>query len=184
MGYKSHKPLLQMLEHHTVEQTANIHLEICSLPGSSTFVVFGLVFRYVCMYVHLIVKILPREQFRPCRLFPWRHFIRRVSSETFLSLEFVTVRHVCNLGKFDYKTLYFSAGLRCIRVTRFFLLKHTKTRKNTQWLVYQMIIKCTKWPQSLPNDRKIDQMAIRYTKIFHRKTFQNLTNLGVLVLKI
>jgi hypothetical protein len=30
--------------------------------------------------------------------------------------------------------------------------------------------KYTKLPQNIPNDRKIDQMVIKYTKIFHSKT--------------
>jgi hypothetical protein len=30
---------------------------------------------------------------------------------------------------------------------------------------YQMVTKYTKWPQNIPNDRKIDQMAIKYTNI-------------------
>jgi hypothetical protein len=36
-------------------------------------------------------------------------------------------------------------------------------------------IKYTKWPQHLLNGHKIDQMAIKYTNIFHCKTIQNFT---------
>jgi hypothetical protein len=37
-----------------------------------------------------------------------------------------------------------------------------------------MTTKYTKWPKIFYNGRKIDQMIIKYTKIFHCKTFQNL----------
>jgi hypothetical protein len=33
----------------------------------------------------------------------------------------------------------------------------------------------------MPNGRKIDQMAIKYTYIFHCKALQNLPKLGLLV---
>jgi hypothetical protein len=33
----------------------------------------------------------------------------------------------------------------------------------------------------LPNDRKIDQIAIKYTNIFHHKTLQNLPKLGFFI---
>jgi hypothetical protein len=44
----------------------------------------------------------------------------------------------------------------------------TKTLK-----LYQITIKYTKKPLNMPNGYKIDQMAIQYTNIFHRKTLQN-----------
>jgi hypothetical protein len=37
-----------------------------------------------------------------------------------------------------------------------------------------MTIKYTKWPYNISNGRKIDQMVIKYTKIFYSKTLQNL----------
>jgi hypothetical protein len=52
---------------------------------------------------------------------------------------------------------------------------------------YQNWEKYTKLPQNIPdghkisNGRKIDQMVIKYTKIFHSKTLQNIPTLGFLV---
>jgi hypothetical protein len=46
---------------------------------------------------------------------------------------------------------------------------------------YQITTKYTKWPLDISNGRKIDQMVIKYTKIFHSKTLQNLPKLGFLV---
>jgi hypothetical protein len=43
-----------------------------------------------------------------------------------------------------------------------------------------MTIKYTEWPQNIPNGRKIHQMAVNYTNIFHCKTLQNLPKLGFL----
>jgi hypothetical protein len=56
---------------------------------------------------------------------------------------------------------------------------------------YQSGEKYTKLPQNIPNGHKIfpmavkyvDQMVIKYTKIFRSKTFQNLPKLGFLVWK-
>jgi hypothetical protein len=42
--------------------------------------------------------------------------------------------------------------------------------------IYQITIKCTKWPQNIPNGRKIDQMAITYTNC---KTLQKFTQIGL-----
>jgi hypothetical protein len=50
----------------------------------------------------------------------------------------------------------------------FVLVQHTKKWENVP---------------NLPNNTKIDQMAIKCTNIFHRKTFQKLPKLGFLVLK-
>jgi hypothetical protein len=44
-------------------------------------------------------------------------------------------------------------------------------------------LKYTKWPQNISNYRKIDQLIIEYTNIFHFKTLQNLPKLGFLVSK-
>jgi hypothetical protein len=44
--------------------------------------------------------------------------------------------------------------------------------------IYQIIIKYTKCQQNVPNGRKIDQMAIIYTKIFHCNSLQNLAKVG------
>jgi hypothetical protein len=41
--------------------------------------------------------------------------------------------------------------------------------------------KYTKWPLNISNSRKMDQMVIKYIKIFYCKTLQNLPKLGVLV---
>jgi hypothetical protein len=60
------------------------------------------------------------------------------------------------------------------KVARFFLVRRTKMGKK----VYQMSIKYAKWPQNIPNDRKIDQMLIKCTNISHCKTFQDLPKLG------
>jgi hypothetical protein len=38
----------------------------------------------------------------------------------------------------------------------------------------------TKWPQHLPNIRNLNQMALKYTNIFHCKALQNLPKLGFL----
>jgi hypothetical protein len=46
-----------------------------------------------------------------------------------------------------------------------------------------MTTKYTKWPYSISNGRKIDQMVIKYTNIFNCKTLQNLPKLGFLVWK-
>jgi hypothetical protein len=43
--------------------------------------------------------------------------------------------------------------------------------------------KYTKWPQNIPNYRKIDQKAIKYTTNFQRKTLQNLPKVQFLFLK-
>jgi hypothetical protein len=59
-----------------------------------------------------------------------------------------------------------------IRVARFFLVQHTKTGK-----IYQITTKYTKWSQNIPNDRKIDQMAIQYTKSL--KNVTQIRNLGL-----
>jgi hypothetical protein len=39
----------------------------------------------------------------------------------------------------------------------------------------------TKWSQTVPNGRKIDQMAIKYTNIFHCKPLKKLPKFGLLV---
>jgi hypothetical protein len=45
------------------------------------------------------------------------------------------------------------------RVARFFLVQLAKTGK-----IYQITIKYTKWPQTIPNGHNIYQMATNYTK--------------------
>jgi hypothetical protein len=49
--------------------------------------------------------------------------------------------------------------------------------------IYQITMKYTKWRQSIPNGRKIDQTAINYTNVFHFKTLQNLPKNGIFGLK-
>jgi hypothetical protein len=44
-----------------------------------------------------------------------------------------------------------------------------------------MATKYTEWPQNIPSDRKIDQIAIKYINSFHRNTLQNLPKLVLLV---
>jgi hypothetical protein len=43
--------------------------------------------------------------------------------------------------------------------------------------IYQITMKYTKWSQNIPNGRKIDQMSITYSNIFHCKTIQNFTQI-------
>jgi hypothetical protein len=62
------------------------------------------------------------------------------------------------------------------RVARFFLVHDTKPGK-----MYQLNTKCTKWSQSIPNVRKIFQMAIKYSSIFPSPKFAQL---GIFGLKI
>jgi hypothetical protein len=64
-------------------------------------------------------------------------------------------------------------------VARFFVSQYTKT-----WKIYQITSKYTKVPQNMPNGSKIDQMAMKYTSIFHCQTLQNLPKLGFFGLKI
>jgi hypothetical protein len=42
------------------------------------------------------------------------------------------------------------------RVARFFSVKHPKT-----WKIYLMTLKCTKWPQNVPNGHKIYHLAVK-----------------------
>jgi hypothetical protein len=67
------------------------------------------------------------------------------------------------------------------RVARFFLVQHTKTGK-----IYQIIIKYTKLPQNIPtNGRNINQMTIKYIKIFLCYLDPpKFTHIGIFVLKI
>jgi hypothetical protein len=51
------------------------------------------------------------------------------------------------------------------------LVQHTKTGKNIP-----NNPKYNKWSQNILNGRKIDQMSIKYTNIFHCMTVQNLPN--------
>jgi hypothetical protein len=44
-------------------------------------------------------------------------------------------------------------------------------------------MKFTKLPQNLPNSFKLDQMAIKYNKVFQSKALQNLTKFGFWVWK-
>jgi hypothetical protein len=49
--------------------------------------------------------------------------------------------------------------------------------------LYQLTIKYTKWPQNIPNGRKIVQISAIYTNIVQWKILKNLTKLGFLVWK-
>jgi hypothetical protein len=51
------------------------------------------------------------------------------------------------------------------------------------WCMYQDEEIYTKSPQNIQNGRKMDQMAINYTNIFHCNTLQNLPKMGFLVWK-
>jgi hypothetical protein len=64
------------------------------------------------------------------------------------------------------------------RVARFFLTQYTKTVKTIP--NYHNI---TKWTQSIPNSRKMFQMTIECTNIFHSRPLQNLPKFRFLVLK-
>jgi hypothetical protein len=61
-------------------------------------------------------------------------------------------------------------------VARFFLDQNTTTGENIPdyHKIYQMA-------KNISNGRKKDQMVIKYTKIFHSKTHQNLPKFGFLV---
>jgi hypothetical protein len=54
-------------------------------------------------------------------------------------------------------------------------VQHTKTGKN--------IPNCHKIYKNISNGRKIDQMYIKYSNIFHCETFRNFPKLGFLVSK-
>jgi hypothetical protein len=56
---------------------------------------------------------------------------------------------------------------------------HNKPKRGNNHKIYRITTKFV----GIPNGRKIDQMAIKYTNIFHRKTLQNLPKFGFLVLK-
>jgi hypothetical protein len=47
--------------------------------------------------------------------------------------------------------------------------------------IYQMTTKYTNWPLNISNGHKINQVLIKYTKIFYYKAHQNLPKLGFLV---
>jgi hypothetical protein len=49
------------------------------------------------------------------------------------------------------------------------------------YTIYQKRGKIYQITTTLPNDRKIFQMTIQYTSIFHSKALQNLPKLGILV---
>jgi hypothetical protein len=65
------------------------------------------------------------------------------------------------------------------RVARFFLTQYSKTREKYQ--ITTTLPNCHRI--HIPNDRKIYQMTITYTSIFHSKALQNLPKLGFLVWK-
>jgi hypothetical protein len=79
------------------------------------------------------------------------------------------------LTALSFNPIFFLVAAKS-RVARFFLLQHTK--------IYQITIKYTKWPQHIPSGRKIDQMDIKFTNIFHCKTIKNLPKIGIFGLKI
>jgi hypothetical protein len=49
--------------------------------------------------------------------------------------------------------------------------------------IYQMATGCTKRPLNIYNGRKIDQMVIKYTKIFHLQDPPKFTQIGIFGLK-
>jgi hypothetical protein len=75
--------------------------------------------------------------------------------------------------------LFYLQGSRVNRVARFFNVQYTKTEK-----IYPLIIIYPKATKYVPHSRKIDQMAIKCSNIFHCKTLQNLPELGFFGLKI
>jgi hypothetical protein len=66
------------------------------------------------------------------------------------------------------------------RVTRFFLVQHTKMGK-----MYQISTKYIKWSYNLSNGCKIYQVAIAHTNVFHSKALQNTyTKVGIFGMQI
>jgi hypothetical protein len=55
---------------------------------------------------------------------------------------------------------------------------------STKYQNLKMTTKYTKWPLTIRNVGKIDQMAAKFTNIFHCKTLQNFTQIGILGLKM
>jgi hypothetical protein len=49
--------------------------------------------------------------------------------------------------------------------------------------MYQITTNFTKCPQNRTKDRKMDQVSMKYTIVFHCKTLQNLPKFGYFVLK-
>jgi hypothetical protein len=45
----------------------------------------------------------------------------------------------------------------------------------------EKIYQITKWPQNIPNGRRIDQGAVKYTNIFHCKSIKYLPKFGFFV---
>jgi hypothetical protein len=72
-----------------------------------------------------------------------------------------------------------AAAAECTRAARFFMAQYATTGKN---IPYHRNI--TKWPQNLPNGRKMFQMTIKCTKIVHSKALQKLPQTGIFGLKI
>jgi hypothetical protein len=68
---------------------------------------------------------------------------------------------------------------RATRVARYFSVQQNKTGKN----IYQITKQYTKCPYNKSNVRKIDQMSIKYTNVFHCKALPNLPKLRFLVWK-
>jgi hypothetical protein len=60
------------------------------------------------------------------------------------------------------------------RVARFFLLQTFQFGKNIE-----MTINYTKRPFIIPNGRKIFQIVMKYTNIYHSKALQNLPKFGI-----
>jgi hypothetical protein len=47
-----------------------------------------------------------------------------------------------------------------------------------------MTVKYTKWPQVIPNGRKINQTAMKNTNVFHSQDRTKFTQIGIFGLKI
>jgi hypothetical protein len=47
--------------------------------------------------------------------------------------------------------------------------------------IYQRITKYTKKLNNIPNGHKMDQMDIKFTKVFYAKAFKNIFKLGFLI---
>jgi hypothetical protein len=71
---------------------------------------------------------------------------------------------------------FFQWALSRHRITRSFLVKHTKTGK-----IFQITQNFNKWPLKIPNRHKIYQMTIKYAKIFLPKALPIIPKLGFLV---
>jgi hypothetical protein len=109
-------------------------------------------------YLWYIFAPYPQHFWSHCSVFTTSGLVHLYSSEaSFLNNDFATT---------------------AIRVVRFFLLKYTKMGWNVP-----KDHTITKWPLNVTKGRKVFQMAMLYTNIFHLKAPQNIPKFGYLVWK-